>query len=379
MFSSLLVVECASVLAGPQVGQFFAELGARVIKVEHAEVGGDVTRSWKLASESGHADRSAYFLSTNSSKESIGLNLAKKEDLDLLGRMIDRADVLLHNYKRSDVEKFGLDYASCSLRNPGLIYASISGYGKDDPRVGYDAVIQAESGFMSINGQPQSAPTKLPVALMDVLAAQQLRQAILLALIERMNSKKGSEVHCSLRDAAICSLVNQASNVLNAHVEPTQSGSDHPNIAPYGTLFQTSDQRWLLVAIGTDQQFRSLCRVLNLADQDRFSTNHLRVQNRAALSEVLREAIAMFESEIILSRCRAALIPAACVTTIGEALGLESEHLLSRHEDATVGLRTIGFTASFLKAKPLSAAPHLDEQGQSIREEFASIAGTPKS
>ncbi len=373
MFEQLLVVDFSSVLAGPVVGQFLAELGARVVKIENAITGGDVSRRWKLATEPEDDDRSAYFLSANAGKESLALNLDVPEDRELCRQLVAKADILIHNFKPGDERRWNLDYEHCRQLNHKLIYASIDGFGPDNPRVGYDAVIQAESGFMAINGQEGSAPTKLPVALMDVLAAQQLRQAILLALLHRERSGEGSSCSCSLWDAAISALVNQASNVLNAGWEPRQQGSDHPNIAPYGTLYRTHDGRWISFAVGTDTQFGGLCEVLSLEPRPEFATNAKRVRHRNELSECIRTAVLEWTADNLIRVCRERDIPISPVRTVSEALAQEESQRLLSYADQTAILRTMAFRCSFL-ATPISMhpAPHYNEHGEKLRAEFSS-------
>ena len=184
IFNNLKVVELASVLAGPSVGMFFAELGAQVIKVEHPEHP-DVTRSWKIASENKEESASAYFSSINYKKEYIHLNLNKENDHFQLIELLKDTDILLTNFKKGDVEKFNLTDDLLLEVNPRLIHGKISGFGSDSDRVAYDLILQAETGFMSMNGTEDSGPVKMPVALIDVLAAHQLKEGILCALLER--------------------------------------------------------------------------------------------------------------------------------------------------------------------------------------------------
>lgn len=318
---SLKVVELASVLAGPSVGMFFAEMGARVIKIENKKTGGDVTRSWKLASEDPKATVSAYFSSINYHKEYYFFDFEKSDDLAKVRREILDADIVIANFKRGSAEKFGLNYSSLRQLNPKLIYATISGFGEESDRVAYDLILQAESGFMSMNGTEDSGPVKMPVALIDVLAGHQLKEGILVALLERQNNQKGCKVHVSLFDSALASLVNQASNwLMNQHI-PQRIGSKHPNIAPYGELFPTSDQRLVTLAVGSDQQFRKLCELLNspeISDQELYRTNQQRVRNRESLALILVEKIGKFSSDVFLEKMHASLIPAALIKSMDE-------------------------------------------------------------
>jgi crotonobetainyl-CoA:carnitine CoA-transferase CaiB-like acyl-CoA transferase len=291
----MLIIELAGVLAGPLTGTFFAELGAEVIKIENVKTGGDVTRHWKLGNEDQDAPVSAYYASANYGKKVLMLDLRNHDDYQRLMDLIVKADILLVNFKPGDAEKLGLDYDSIKKKNPEIIYGAINGFGEDNPRAAFDVVLQAESGFMHINGEPNSKPLKMPVALIDILAAHHLKEGLLYALWQKEKTGKGSKVVVSLYDAALSSLANQATNWLMNKQEPEAIGSLHPNIAPYGDMFQTNDGRWLIFAVGSDAQFRKLCSGIHLpelADNSAFISNQQRVQNRPALQAILEKEIA---------------------------------------------------------------------------------------
>ncbi|MYI98320.1 MAG: CoA transferase, partial [Gemmatimonadetes bacterium] len=236
LFKDLIVIEAANVLAGPAVGMFFAELGATVIKVENIRTGGDTTRQWKLPAEDEHSDVSAYFSSVNWGKRSIGVDFSIPAGYEVIVDLVRRADVFLQSFKPGDAGKFGLDYPALRGVNDRLIYADITAFGEEDERPGFDAVLQAETGFMGMNGTEASGPVKMPVALIDLLLAHQLKESLLIALIERMQSGRGSYNTVSLFQSGVASLANQAANYLVAGSVPGRTGSDHPNIAPYGTV-----------------------------------------------------------------------------------------------------------------------------------------------
>lgn len=322
VFQGLKVIELANVLAGPSVGQFFAELGAQVIKVENARTGGDVTRSWLTKNEQPNPEKvSAYFCCANFGKQSIALDLQNESDRQVLYTHVKEADVVLASYKAGDAQKLGVDYEALRTLNPALIYGHITGYGEEDTRVGYDAIIQAEAGFTYLNGEPGGPPVKMPVALVDVLAAHQLKEGLLLALWQRERLGKGAYVHVSLFEAAVASLANQATNYLNTGSIPRRLGSDHPNIVPYGTVFTTADKREIVLAVGTDKQFQSLCRVLNLphiAGDVRFRTNAARVQHRHELLPYLKKAIAQWNRDELLQTLQAHKVPAGAVNRMDE-------------------------------------------------------------
>ncbi len=339
LFQNLKVIELANVLAGPSVGQFFAELGVQVIKIESPKTGGDVTRSWKLPSESVESSVSAYFSAVNWGKQSLVLDLADSNQKEQLYELVKTADLVIASYKPNDAEKLGVDYKSLKRLNSKLIYGKITGYGEEDKRVGYDAIIQAEAGFMFMNGQPNSTPTKMPVALVDVLAAHQLKQALLLAIIQRLQTGNGTEVSVSLFDAAVSALVNQATNWLNAHHIPQQMGSEHPNIAPYGTLFKTKDSKWLILAVGTDKQFQVLCGVLGLEWEGKFQTNPQRVIHRKELNKKLAESVSKHDLEELLQKLQQGKIPAGSVNSMPQVFETPQAKSIMLQSEKLKGVR----------------------------------------
>ncbi len=324
-FKDLKVVELASILAGPSVGLFFAELGAEVIKIENKKSGGDVTRSWKLPSEDKNGDVSAYFLSVNFLKKHLFLNVSKEDDYKKCIAHIKKADIVIVNYKKGDDKKLKLDYASLKKINPKLIYASISGFSGTDERVAYDLILQAESGFMSMNGTEESGPLKIPVALIDVLAAHHLKEAILLALLKREKTKQGSHVAVSLFDVAVSSLVNQATNWLVAKQLPKRTGSLHPNIAPYGEIFKTKDGDTVTFAIGSDNQFTKLCELLHISETSsnkNYLTNQLRVENRKQLFTILNKEVSKQTLAYLQKECTKHGVPFAKIRNLKEVFEL---------------------------------------------------------
>lgn len=319
-FKHLKVVEIASVLAGPSVGLFFAELGAEVTKVENKKTGGDVTRSWKLPSEDKDTSISAYYASVNWNKKSVFMDLTDSDDQDQLNKLLGNADILIVNFKAGDAEKFRLDYSTLKKINPQLIYAEITGFGQDSDRVAYDLILQAESGFMSMNGTPDSGPVKMPVALIDLLAGHQLKAGILTALYQRDASQKGGcLVSVSLFDSAVASLANQASNwLMEGHI-PERIGSAHPNIAPYGEFFMTKDRHSITFAIGSHKQFTNLCIILkvpDLIDHPDFENNAVRVVNRISLASYLQDGVGQFELDRLLPLLQSKFVPVAQIKNV---------------------------------------------------------------
>ena len=331
MFEDLIVVDCSTVLAGPSVGTFFAELGASVIKIENPAVP-DVTRSWKLSSEDKNTAISAYFSSVNYRKNYRKLDFKNPDDLDQLTELIRDADIFLSNFKKGDAEKFGITDDFLHSVNPKLIIGKISGFGTESDRVAYDLILQAETGFMSMNGTPESGPVKMPVALIDVLAAHQLKEGVLTALLQRSKTNKGQTVSVSLYDAAICSLANQASNYLMEGHVPKRIGSLHPNIAPYGEIFSTNDGKLITFAIGSNKHFELLCGFLGLSElvsDERFAVNVNRVANRTSLQEIIQEIISRFKASEILEFMHKHLVPAGLIQNLEEVFqNPESEHLV---------------------------------------------------
>ncbi|MCP4442213.1 MAG: CoA transferase [Aureispira sp.] len=335
IFEDLKVIELASVLAGPAVGLFLAELGANVIKVENQRTGGDVTRTWRLPKESNEAPVSAYYCAVNWNKEVVFLNLATTEDQAKVHEWVKEADIVVANFKSSSAKKMQMDQETLRAINPALIYANISGFGEESKRVAFDVVLQAESGFMYMNGQPDGPATKMPVALIDVLAAHQLKQGILVALIQRMKTGKGSYVSVSLLDAAIASLANQATNWLMGEHIPQRMGSLHPNIAPYGETFLTKDGEELVLAIGNDKQFVGLCKFLGcpeLATNPNYVSNAQRVKHRVELTVELKKAFLTVEAAWLLAQCHENYVPIGQIKNIKQVFEQASAQALLLEE-----------------------------------------------
>lgn len=355
--TGITVVELASVLAGPSVGQFFAELGASVIKIENI-IGGDVTRSWKSSKEMSD-DRSAYFTAVNWGKKSLAVDLHLQEGQQIVHALVKDADLVIASYKPGDASKLRVDYKTLSGLNPKLIYGQITGYGSRNQRVGYDAVIQAEAGFMYMNGEKGGSSLKMPVALIDILAGHQLKEGLLLALLKRERTGSGSFVEVSLIQAAIASLANQATNWLVGGLLPEKQGSAHPNIAPYGEVYLTKDGKEILLAVGSDKQFYELLNILDLKHllkDKRFATNTSRVRNRAALNDVLSERVAGIESSTLLENLRRANVPAGLIRNMEEVFAsTEAQELLLKHASFT-GVKTF---VAVSNEQNLSSSSHI--------------------
>lgn len=331
----LKVIDASTVLAGPSVGTFLAELGAEVIKIEHP-IYGDVTRTWKLPSEDKDAAVSNYFSSVNYGKKYMKLDLKSVKDQNTFLSMVGTADILLSNFKKGDDIKFGIEDEKLMTLNPKLIHGKISGFGADSDRVAYDLILQAETGYMHMNGQSDGPATKMPVALIDVLAAHHLKEGILLALYEREKTGKGNIINVSLYDAAVSSLANQASNYLMSNEIPQRIGSLHPNIAPYGEIFITEDKAQICFAIGSDKHFNLLCQFLGLpelTEDVRFSGNKSRVMNRTVLADLIQENIQKFTSETILNEMELLNVPSGKIKDLQEVFADQAAKYLILEEE----------------------------------------------
>eukprot|EP00946_MAST-07B_sp_MAST-7B-sp1_P004613 g4613.t1 len=393
LLEGVLVVELASVLAGPSAGQFLAELGATVIKVENTTTKGDVTRTWRLPSErhsplpaqggdAGSVDDAsvtAYFSACNMGKKSVALDIRNPLGLDACHRLARGADVVLASYKPGDAEKLGVDYDTIHKLNPEIVYAQITGYGENDARAGYDAVIQAESGFQFMNGTDE--PTKMPVAMMDLLASHQVKEGILAGLLRKEKHQRGSFVSVSLLGAGISSLANQGTGYLLEGVVPQRMGNDHPVICPYGTIFTCEDGGLVTLAIGSDAQWRALCAVLEIPDEislsDRFRTNPLRVENREACKMLVQERVSTFSKHALLNALREAAVPAGGVNSMESVFTQpQAEELVFRRKDDgsgdAVGLRQIAFSEDCVL--DLSAPPRYGQHTSQILVDYAGFS-----
>jgi len=362
--SELKIIELASVLAGPSVGAFFAEFGASVIKIENPRTSGDVTRSWRTAGEQDTSDISAYFASVNFGKRSLALDISRQQGRDVLYSLLSVADVIIASYKPGDAEKLGVAYNEVKKHNPNIIYGHITGYGNDSPRAGYDAIIQAETGYTSMNGTDEMC--KMPVALMDVLAGHQLKEAILMALWSREKTGKGCYIPISLYDSALSGLVNQASNFLNAGHVPKPLGSDHPNIVPYGTLYKCRDGQYLILAVGNDKQFTALIDILNLEVAPEFETNHSRVQNRDALKDILTEALSHVDRDDFLQKLQESKIPAGKLNDLEHVFADPAALNMVVDDD---GVRSVRHGAYSDKDNAIQRPPHFGEHTKTILED----------
>jgi crotonobetainyl-CoA:carnitine CoA-transferase CaiB-like acyl-CoA transferase len=317
----LVVADFSRVLAGPFATMLLGDLGADVVKVEHPG-GGDETRAW---GPPWHGELSTYYLAVNRNKRSVALDLKTGPGQRAARALAGRADVLVENFRAGTMERLGLGFDGLARDNPGLVWCSISGFGRDAGAElpGYDFLVQAMSGLMSITGPAGGEPTKVGVALVDVLTGLYAFGGVLAALHERERTGRGQRVEVSLLGSALASLVNQASSYLCTGRAPVAMGNRHPSITPYETL-ATAD-RPLVVAVGNDGQFARLCRVLGLpglAGDPRFATNADRVANRDVLATLLEEALAGRGADDWVAALAGAGVPCGLVNDVGEAFAL---------------------------------------------------------
>lgn len=308
----LVVADFSRVLAGPYATMLLGDLGATVVKVERPGRGDD-TRAWGPP----YADngQSTYFQSVNRNKLSIALDFTDPEDLAVARRIAEIADVLVENHKPGGLRRFGLDYDAVRRNNPGIVYCSISGFGPDSDLPGYDLLVQAMGGLMSVTGDEH--PTKAGVAVVDVLTGLHATVAILAAL----NNGEGQQLQVSLLGSLLSSLVNQASAHVGAGQVPGLLGNAHPSIAPY-EVFETAD-RPLVIAVGNDSQFRSLCQVLGLPELGtRLPKNADRVRERPQLKQALEARLAEHGAEHWRRQLSGVGVPCGPINNIAEAFAL---------------------------------------------------------
>jgi crotonobetainyl-CoA:carnitine CoA-transferase CaiB-like acyl-CoA transferase len=315
------VLDLSRVLAGPYATMVLGDLGADIVKVEHPERGDD-TRHWgpPFVGE-GEARESAYFLSINRNKRSIGVDLKAPEGLERVKRLAAGADVVIENWRRGALEKLGLGYEALSATNPGLVYCSITGFGPgpDEERPGYDFLVQARGGVMGITGQPGGEPTKVGVAISDIVCGLFASNAILAALHRRDATGEGSRIEVPLFESTLGWLANRGQEYLVSGEDKGLIGNAHPSIVPYQT-FDASDKP-LVVAVGNNTQFAELCEVVGrpeLAGDERFATNPDRVANREALIPELQEEFRKRPADEWVEEIRAAGVPSGPVNTLAD-------------------------------------------------------------
>jgi formyl-CoA transferase/CoA:oxalate CoA-transferase len=353
--SGITVLDLTRVLSGPYCTMVLADLGARVIKVEHPGKGDD-TRQWGPPFV---GDESAYFLSVNRNKESVTLDFKHAEGREVLHRLIDRADVLVENFKPGTLDRAGFGWETVHARCPRLVYASISGYGQTGPRrgePGYDAVIQAEGGLMSVTGDGDGPPYRLGVAISDIVAGLFTAHGVLAALYAREQSGEGQRVDIGMLDTTAALLTYQAGNYFATGDVPLRLGNRHPTITPYQT-FATADGD-IVVAVGNDGIWRRFCPAIDrpaLASDPRFLTNRDRMANYDALNDELGQAMRLRTRADWTARFLEAGVPCGAVRDIGEVLA--DPQVAAREMVATLPHPTVGPTRVIGTPIKLSATP----------------------
>jgi crotonobetainyl-CoA:carnitine CoA-transferase CaiB-like acyl-CoA transferase len=320
------VLDLSRVLAGPYATMMLADLGADVLKVEHPERGDD-TRHWGPPFADGE---SAYFLSINRNKRSMGVDLKDPEGLEKVKKLAASADVLIENMRRGALEKLGLGYEGLREVNPGLVYCSVTGFGpgEDEERPGYDFLVQARGGIMGITGFPDSEPTKVGVAIADMVCGLQAAMAVLAALHRRGVTGEGARIEVPLFESQLSWLANRAQEYLVSGEETGRMGNAHPSIVPYQT-FDASDKK-IALAVGNDAQFEKLCRALGreeLASDERFARNPDRVVNREELVAILQEEFSRKTADEWVEEVRGAGVPVGPVNTLADVFS--DMHVLS--------------------------------------------------
>jgi len=357
--TGLTIVDLTRVLSGPYCTMLLGDMGARVIKVEQPGRGDD-TRAWGPPFV---GTESAYFLSINRNKESVTLDFKSDEGRRILQQLIHNADVVVENFRPGAMARLGLDYSTLAQQHPRLIFCSISGFGQDGPRrdqPGYDAVIQAEGGLMSVTGDPDGRAYRVGIAVTDMVAGLLAAQGILLALFARERSGRGQHVDISMLDGVISLLSYHASIHLTTGGESGRVGNRHATIAPYDT-FTASDGE-LFLAVGNDDQFQRFCPVAgleHLLTDDRFKTNPLRVANEAALRPLIAPVLLRRTRGEWIRELTAAGVPCGAVRTVAEALSdpqVAARHMIEEVEHAVLG-----------SMKVLGTPIKLSDTGPSIR------------
>ena len=398
----LKVLDLSRVLAGPWCTQMLADLGADVVKVERP-VAGDDTRHWGppfLQDAQGNAtEHASYFTACNRNKRSITIDIAKPEGQEIIRTMAAQSDILVENFKVGGLAHYGLDYESLKAINPGLIYCSITGFGQDGPyaeRAGYDLMIQAMSGMMSITGRPDDVPgggpQRVGVALTDLFTGVYATSAILAALEVRHRTGQGQHIDMALLDVGMAILANQAAGFLNTGKVPQRQGNSHPSLAPYQD-FPTADGAMLL-AIGNDGQFARFCEAAGKpewAADPRYATNTLRVKNREALIPAMAAVTRTRTTAEWVALLEDKAVPCGPINDIGQAFaddqvqarGLKVNQALAPKTAAQTAIQSIATVASPLRLRdtppvvrrpPPALGEHTDEVLQGLGLDAGAIA-----
>ena len=364
----ILIADFSRVLAGPLCTMTLGDLGADVVKVERPD-GGDDTREW---GPPWHDEGATYYLGLNRNKRSVTLDLKDPGDLALARRLAARADVVVESFRPGTIDRLGLGYDDVAPGNPGVVYCSISAFGTGERAAalpGYDLLLQAMSGLMSVTGETDGRPLKVGAALIDMICGLYAANGVLAALHARSRTGEGQRVHVSLMDSALAALLNQGSGFLNAGVVPGRLGNRHPSITPYET-FRAADGDFA-VACGNDALFRRLCAAIGrpeLAEDARYADNRARLEHRDALTADLEAAFAGADAAEWVARLGEAGVPAGPINDIGEAFAFAEELGLEPWVEVD-GVRTVrpAMTLSTTPAAVRRRPPRLGEHDAEIR------------
>ncbi|MER7952535.1 CoA transferase [Streptomyces sp. NPDC096079] len=379
--SGIVVADFGRVLAGPYMTMLLADLGADVIKIERPGSGDD-TRAWGPPFAAGEA---TYFLGVNRNKRSVALDLTDPGDLATARAIVDRADVLVENFRPGTMEKLGLGYEDVRADNPGLVYCSVTGFGTEEGArlPGYDLLVQAMGGLMSVTGEPDGQGTKAGVALVDVITGLHAGMGVLAALRHRERTGEGQRVEVSLLGSLLSALTNQAAAHLGAGVVPRAMGNRHPSIAPY-EVFEARD-RPLVLAVGNDRQFRTLCGRLgrpDLAGDPRFATNTARVAHREELVAALAAPLGARTADAWFEELTAAGVPCGPINDLAAAFDLADRlGLAPRVPESAAGPGQVAHPIR-LGATPPSyraAPPRLGEHTDGVRSELGGAVHGPSA
>ena len=324
----LVVLDLSRILAGPTATQLLGDFGATVIKVENPKTGGDDTRGWgpnyACDPDGNPTDLSAYFMAANRNKQSLALDLSTDEGQRIVRHLAAAADVVIENYKPGGLKKYGLDHETLCAAHPELVYCSISGFGQTGPnrdQPGYDLMAQGYGGIMSLTGDPDGPPMKVGVGIADVMCGMYAAIGILAALRHRDATGEGQHIDLSLVDAQMAWLINEGTNYLTSGHLPQRRGNGHPNIVPYDA-FACADGH-VLIAVGNDAQFVRFCGAIDrpeLAQDNRFRTNLLRIENRDALLPLLAHSLHKMPRADVIARLQGVKVPVGPIHNVAEAL-----------------------------------------------------------
>ncbi len=376
----LLVADFSRILAGPYASMLLSDMGAQVVKVEGR--GGDDTRTWMPPVRD---DISTYYLAVNRGKRSIGLDLKDPDDLALAQELADRADVVIENFKPGGLAKYGLDHASVSARNPKVVYASITGFGGGAGAAlpGYDLMVQAMSGLMSLTGDPDGSPYRAGISVFDVMSGMQATIGILAALTHRASSGVGQHVEVNLLSTALSGLVNHTSAWVAGGTVPFRMGNAHPSLFPYEPLPVADGE--LIVIAGNDGQFAKLVEVLGvpeLLEDPRFAHNQDRTANREALRPLLVDRLMTRTRDEWFRTLLDAGVPCAPINTVDEGVALADELGLEPVVTVGEGERAVPTVRNPVRFSATPAGydlppPALDEHGAQLREWLAGPDDAP--